>query len=821
MLVAGVAGGAGCKGKGATEVIPGVSSQMVVPKDLAAIQIEVEANGVPAFCQFYEVMTGGTVQLPSTLGVIPDRTPDTVVTITIRGYDQPGMTGNDATMCLRSAIDDATNMGARIIRRSIQKFVDEKILFLPMPLSYSCQDVDCSMMGSTYACKGGLCLDSTLEDSSTLAEFDPTLIDGTGICFSPKMCFADVVPATLLDPENCVYGFPGLDPAAGTGVNVRVDYKDITWQRSPAGVWEQVLAGAGEEEILNEDSTEGFTVVSAADAGLPEAGPSIPGLDAGPRFDAKAPLIKLARGLCALSKAATSPPPHPTSGTMPVTYHTISDVQIASACPPKELLLPICATERKNTAILPDGGPTTDGRCNVAIPMDPAPSAMYLVMDQSVYMHGAYGASGSAQALALSLSDPVFKQTFAGFKFLNDPTEADCTALTTSYGTPDLPACMTPAACTFALAGDVQPLIAGKLNGWIPSESPGGQCGPAMMGTGIGGCSPSQFCFNQQCFNPNALDLQAAMRPEGAYAQVQSFLAQSQIVTPNIAGVMFIVNRAPVSGPVTVPGDATDCGGTAATKLLPGDVSIDATLMPGDCGSVSTAACNAQTVLENEALNAFTANGLQTYFVVLDNDDGSTEAINYFTQIASDIPQAVTTLDATMLSGSPTSAGAMNDVSSFLNSVVQLGTCLYQLPPDVAPGSPPAGIQVSFSLPSLGAPLTIVPAADPTTPCTAASEASASPPDGWSYEAPGRIRICGPSCDTLRMETTIAAAARSPVPVNIMNLCSGTTSGTTGDGGSASQAGADGGAAGMTVDASFGGDGMSPTTGDAANASGG
>src|SRR5580704_14578081 len=88
LLAAGVIGGTGCTAKKPTELVPGVSSQMVVPKDLSGVSIEVVANGRQVFCQGYLVSPSThVIDLPSTLGVLPAQSPDTVVKITVRGYD--------------------------------------------------------------------------------------------------------------------------------------------------------------------------------------------------------------------------------------------------------------------------------------------------------------------------------------------------------------------------------------------------------------------------------------------------------------------------------------------------------------------------------------------------------------------------------------------------------------------------------------------------------------------------------------------------------------------------------------------------------------
>jgi len=93
MATAGAAAGTGCKGTQPTELVPGVSTQMVVTKDLDAIRIDLEVNGVIKFCQLYPVASTGIVELPSTLGVLPEQSPNSIVTITIRGYDVQGAAG--------------------------------------------------------------------------------------------------------------------------------------------------------------------------------------------------------------------------------------------------------------------------------------------------------------------------------------------------------------------------------------------------------------------------------------------------------------------------------------------------------------------------------------------------------------------------------------------------------------------------------------------------------------------------------------------------------------------------------------------------------
>src|ERR1700735_4750541 len=81
------ASGSGCSVTQPTELVPGVSSQVIVPLDLKAVRRTVTAKGGSVFDRPYDVGANSTVQLPSTLGVVSGESPQTVVTITVRGYD--------------------------------------------------------------------------------------------------------------------------------------------------------------------------------------------------------------------------------------------------------------------------------------------------------------------------------------------------------------------------------------------------------------------------------------------------------------------------------------------------------------------------------------------------------------------------------------------------------------------------------------------------------------------------------------------------------------------------------------------------------------
>ena len=85
------------------------------------------ANGKTSFDQAYDVGPNGTVTLPSTLGVVSGEASSTVVRITIRGYETPCASSND---CNDGMDDPVGNTGSRILRRSVQTFVDQHTLGL-------------------------------------------------------------------------------------------------------------------------------------------------------------------------------------------------------------------------------------------------------------------------------------------------------------------------------------------------------------------------------------------------------------------------------------------------------------------------------------------------------------------------------------------------------------------------------------------------------------------------------------------------------------------------------------------------------------------
>jgi len=710
----GLGGDAGCSATKPTELVPGATTQVEVPKDLGGLRVIVVGNGQKVFDQSYTV-SNGIVLLPATLGIVAKGAASTVVTIAMFGYkpsviDDPACSNMSWNDTLQNPQPVGSQCGPSVERGSTQTYVDQRILFLPMPLSYSCWGNDTctgtSQPGTTtQTCMGGQCLDNHV-DANTLHDYDPALLDGTQDCFSPTACFppTDTVSAEPIDAANCLYTFPSKPDKPG--LNVRVFYEDLKYDttKNPPQLLSQ--APTAEEEVLDfEDiAAEGFTVPNASE---PQT-------------------FKLAPGLCSLVQAGQDPAGAPTNPKVKIPksgiLKAITDVQISPACQAKVQLLPFCADEQNPQGHGSDGGPT-GVTCNVPIVLQSAPSAVYLVMDDSAVMSAAFGQQGYATAMSLSLADPIFKRTYVSFRFL-DHSLGDCTAPNTQYGSPIVP---------FGPAPDVQAQIAAQLLNVTPPDT---------------------------TTHPAALNLQTALRlDQGAYPAVQA-LQTTQVkggLAPGIGAVMFFVNRIP---------DSTGGADGGGANPFPG----------ADCSPALDTAkdTNAKAAIEQQITAAANA-GLQTFFVVLNDDNMlGPQVVSFYNGIKQDLNgNGIDVIDAT----SPQSMAQMV-LGNFSKTVTQLGTCLYELPPGVdTSGGMAFTIPVVVPNITTVAPTTVPVRQDST--CTAATQTTAN---GWNI-GNNHIRICGAPCTDLQLSVegvTAVTLAKSPdgglasipeVPVTVTVPC--------------------------------------------------
>ena len=394
----------GCDAKKQTEYVAGVSTQVQVPRDLKAIRIDVSVGGVVQFCRAYKVYDG-RVQLPRSLGEFPAQGtpgPDPI-TVTVSGFTEElsETSSKDvfdnctliAAQVGGNELDGKTPQGTRVIRRSRQPYVADSILFLPMPLKYSCFDTKCP--DESMTCKAGLCLDAKV-DETKLPKFSDELISGLGgACFHASQCFAAAVPAVLVDPNDCTYALPstasapplapGVPPnpvmSPGDGINVEVTYD-----------------GGYNNEILDKDPDEGFTI---PDPTKPQ------------RF-------RLAPGLCNLVKGSNA------DGSD--TAHRITAIRATGLCQAKGPFQPLCADDQLAAMGTPGGTSSTadaPAGCS-ALPLAPAQNALTVLADDTDNMKIFYDSVDDKEALTISLSDPAFRKTDIGMTYFPG-TSASCT----------------------------------------------------------------------------------------------------------------------------------------------------------------------------------------------------------------------------------------------------------------------------------------------------------------------------------------------------------------------------------------------------------
>ncbi len=392
----------GCTGKKTTEYVAGVSTQVQVPRDLKTVRVDVAispggAGSSTLFCRTYKVYDGH-VQLPRSLGSFKgqDSSSFDPITFTISGYDyeteDPAIASavNDCLDTPVKVTPGGPNGDARILRRSRQPYVTDKILFLPMPLRYACFDVSCK---EDETCKGGKCVPSVLADPTKLREFSDDLVDGTGgDCFHASQCLGLGEPPELVNADDCTYALPNTKSApphvAGTMPNPVGPPPGLPWD----GINVQVVYdGGANTEILDLENDEGFFVPDPA----------------------KPQQFRLAPGLCELVKGvgADGKP----------TLHRISAIRASGTCQSKAIDQPLCAAD----ALAAMGADATGVVADATSPtplcqptnLRPAHAVVMLLADDSQNSETFFGDTGEARALDVPLQDPAFANTDVGLMF--------------------------------------------------------------------------------------------------------------------------------------------------------------------------------------------------------------------------------------------------------------------------------------------------------------------------------------------------------------------------------------------------------------------
>ena len=401
----------GCDAKKQTEYVAGVSTQVQVPRDLKSIRIDVSVGGVVQFCRGYRAYDGKVI-LPKSLGELPSLgTPGPEpITVTVSGFTEEfsESIGNpvfDNCTSVASAVGAEGQKNTRILRRSRQPYVADSILFLPMPLKYSCFDIpDCK--DEALTCKGGRCV-SAKTDEKKLPKYSDELINGTGAtCFNAAQCFAAGAPAVVVNADDCTYALPNSPPSSppqiegappnpfpksGEGVNVELTYD-----------------GGLSREILDKDDLEGFLIPDPI--GKPQQ-------------------FRLPAGLCDLVKGESSD----TSAGAPIpagqpTKHRITAIRVSGTCQAKSPLKPLCADDQLVAMGVDASGVSSNGSVPsgcVASELRPPRAVLEVLADDSQNSQLFYKAALQA-TVGLSLADPAFQKTELGLGFFPGPGTGTC-----------------------------------------------------------------------------------------------------------------------------------------------------------------------------------------------------------------------------------------------------------------------------------------------------------------------------------------------------------------------------------------------------------
>lgn len=400
----------GCEAKKQTEYVTGISTQVQVPRDLKAIRIDVSVGGVVQFCRGYKAYDGKVI-LPRSLGQLPAQGtpgPDPI-TVTVSGFteDFSESTSNqvfDSCTSVAAVVGDKGQPNTRILRRSRQPYVRDRILFLPMPLKYSCFDVaDCKDEAKT--CKGGRCVSATV-DVTKLPTYTDDLINGGGAtCFDAGVCFAAGAPAVVVNADDCTYAVPNSPPSSppqldgippnpfpksGDGVNVEITYD-----------------GGLSREILDKDDLEGFIIPDPI--GKPQQ-------------------FRLPPGLCDMVRGYSTGVGEGAPPAETPTAHRITAIRVSGTCQAKSPLKPLCAKDQLlSMGLDPDGvssnGSAPDG-C-VASELRP-PKAVLEVLTDDTQNSMLFYAKALQATVGLSLADPAFQKTELGLGFFPGPGTGTC-----------------------------------------------------------------------------------------------------------------------------------------------------------------------------------------------------------------------------------------------------------------------------------------------------------------------------------------------------------------------------------------------------------
>jgi hypothetical protein len=268
LALATVVSGGGCDGtQKPTQIVAGVTTQLLVPRDIKSIGLVVQFDGKLHLCTSFPVRNGRVdisdgALIPFTSGLIKEQT-KSAITVTILGF-RYNATDFETTCLTTGRLPQVGEGGVAIFNRARVPYVDSRVISLLLKLSIMCRGVKCE--DEALTCVAGECIPADI-DPTTLPDYSPDHFNpDSSTCFPAFTCMQDNIAAQggipvraaipnvpggirlkEVDATNCIFESE-LPAAAATGsFNVRATFGDTL-----------------EQEILDFGQPDGFSIPSGA-----------------------------------------------------------------------------------------------------------------------------------------------------------------------------------------------------------------------------------------------------------------------------------------------------------------------------------------------------------------------------------------------------------------------------------------------------------------------------------------------------------------------------------------------------------------------------
>ena len=521
-------GASACTADRPTGIVAGMSTQMLIPRDLKVVRILVKSGGEVSFNRLYKVYDG-SVTLPGTLTFAPadGEGRGQQITLTVLGYSSDP-TIVDETEEGKVTLAPAEVNSPRILRRSVLGYDAGRVAYLPVALSYTCVGVQCT--SSTQTCVSGQCVDHNVK-TADLPTYVPGFFEGTSEgCFDANICMKTEVPARLADPsglsltstaasfDRCTFTVPAGQDASGrelpeipegTELNVRV-----VFGHSNAGV----VSTSPRSEILDLGPT-GFTIPD----------PKKPGV------------FRLAAGLCDPSL------PGVVAANLATEVHVAPAVIASNGALTKS---PFCTSKLPSRSLCAKPTGAIGDTCTET-QLQSSPSAMGFLIDRRDTMYGPLKSSAFAALMQFPLAGTLLRHTSIAAAFTPPKNAGDlCASPATSalFGTPSSFDTTGGNSAKFVFGFDWAPANASLVKFTDLQKSPALRLGPAAEFGSVAYAGGYESFMAQ---NPAGFDV--ALGNGGFYDAIRAQVAKDSAA----AGALFLIGTREFLGTCAVRADAS------------------------------------------------------------------------------------------------------------------------------------------------------------------------------------------------------------------------------------------------------------------------